>query len=192
MVVAEAPIFRKRALLAGLVTLLVVAATAAFAVLHTTDFDPRIRFGLTDHRGTPVDEADFQGSVLLVFFGFTHCPRVCPTELARLSRVLRVLEQNGQIHAVTPLFVSIDPARDSVSRVASYLEGFHPRLVGLTGSTDAIAAARRSFGAVARGTSTDIVHSSVTYVVDAEGRLVDHLPVGISVDAAVKQLSRYL
>ncbi len=101
-------------------------------------------FNLTDHTGRPVTLKDFRGEFLLVFFGYTFCPDVCPTELQRMSEVLRKL--GAAADRVRPLFITIDPARDTVKVLAEYVGNFHPRLVGLTGTEAQIKAAAKGYG----------------------------------------------
>lgn len=100
----------------------------------------------TDHTGSPVSERDFQGLFQLVFLGYTHCPDVCPTGLQIMTTALRSLGESAE--RVQPIFVSIDPERDTPERLAQYVKQFHPRLIGLTGSPAQIAAAARAYQAV--------------------------------------------
>src|SRR5262245_11733613 len=88
-------------------------------------------FELTDHTGRQRTDADFRGKLLLIYFGFTHCPDVCPTELHSMSLALDTLGTTGE--AVQPLFITVDPARDTPSHLADYVSSFHPRLVALPG-----------------------------------------------------------
>lgn len=95
-------------------------------------------FTLMDHQGRTVTEQDFDNRYLLVFFGFSHCPDICPTTLADIAGTLDML--GGDADAVQPLFVSLDPERDTPKRLAEYVAAFHPRIVGLTGTPEQIAA----------------------------------------------------
>lgn len=100
-------------------------------------------FDLVDHHGNRVTEEDFAGLWQLVFFGFTYCPDVCPTTLATIAEVLDTLGTDAD--QVAPLFITVDPERDTPEVMAEYVAAFHPRLVGLTGTPDQIEAAARSF-----------------------------------------------
>jgi cytochrome oxidase Cu insertion factor (SCO1/SenC/PrrC family) len=100
-------------------------------------------FSLTDHTGRAVTEADYAGRWQLVFFGFTHCPDICPTTLAYMASVLDLL--GPEAGRMAPLFVTVDPERDTVPVMAEYVAAFHPRLVGLTGTEAQVAAAAESF-----------------------------------------------
>src|SRR5207244_3509974 len=93
-------------------------------------------FELIDHTGQARTERDFRGRLMLVYFGFTYCPDVCPTDLQAIGLTLDKLGANAD--NVQPLFVTVDPARDTREHLAEYVKLFHPRLIGLTGSADAI------------------------------------------------------
>src|SRR5580700_5801408 len=100
-------------------------------------------FTLVDHDGRPVTEADFRGRFLLVYFGFTHCRVVCPRALARLSDTLSVLgDVAGRIQ---PLYITVDPVRDTPAMMKTYLEPRYPRFTGLTGTHEQIDAAKCTF-----------------------------------------------
>jgi protein SCO1/2 len=109
----------------------------------TGEADIHSEFSLTDHTGRAVTEADYAGRWQLVFFGFTHCPDICPTTLAYMASVLDLLGPRAD--RVAPLFVTVDPARDTVSVMADYVPAFHPRLIGLTGTEAQVADAAASF-----------------------------------------------
>lgn len=138
--------------------------------------DIRPEFELTDHTGRRVTARDYRGKWLLVFFGFTNCPDICPTTLGEIAGVVSAL---GPLAAeVRPLFVSIDPTRDRVPDIARYVAAFHPAIVGLTGSESDIAAVAKSFRVyyekVARSEAAPgdytMAHTTATYLVDPEGR----------------------
>ena len=104
-------------------------------------------FTLTDHRGHRVSERDFAGFYKLVYFGFTYCPDVCPVDLQTIAAGLSAFERDDPERAarVVPIFISVDPARDTPPVLAQYVSAFHPRLVGLTGSEQEIAEVARRF-----------------------------------------------
>lgn len=109
-------------------------------------------FTLVDQNGRAVSDRDFAGRYRIVYFGYTHCPDVCPTDLATISQALNLFEKQDPARAarVQPLFVSVDPARDTPPVLKDYLSAFHPRLVGLTGSEAQVAAAEKKFVVYAR------------------------------------------
>lgn len=132
-------------------------------------------FALTDMNGAAVASADFRGRLVVVYFGFTSCADVCPLALSRLSAALDLLDDRER-REIAPLFITVDPVRDTPEVLKAYLE-FDPRIVGLTGDQAAIDAASRSFKVYARrlplpdsalGYTMD--HSSFYYLVDRAGR----------------------
>lgn len=118
-------------------------APAAQGPTFSGEADIRSAFTLTDHTGRAVTEVNFAGRWQLVFFGFTHCPDICPTTLAYMASVLDSLGDKAD--HVAPLFVTVDPARDTVPVMAEYVSVFHPRLTGLTGTEAQVAEAARNF-----------------------------------------------
>lgn len=153
-------------------------------------------FVLTSADG-PVDTATLRGKLLLVYFGYTYCPDICPTSLTVTGQALGQLAPN-ELAQVRTIFVSVDPARDTPARLKDYVTFFHPGMVGVTGSDDAIAAAARKFGAVyARqdvGSKAGYVvdHSAWTYVVAPDGRLAARIPHGASVELTLAEIRKWL
>jgi protein SCO1/2 len=132
-------------------------------------------FSLVDHTGRAVTEADFAGRFLLVYFGFTYCPDVCPTELGTIAAALDALEDQGA--RVTPVLITVDPERDTPEALADYVSRFHPRMVGLTGTPQQIAAVARAYrvfyAKVNRPEMTQYLvdHSSFIYLVGPDARV---------------------
>ncbi len=134
--------------------ILVVAVTGFWLWKNETGFklaslflqQPIRPFSLVDHNGKNVTDRNYLGQYLLVFFGYTYCPDICPTGLNTMSEALDQLGKNAA--KVTPLFISIDPARDTPEHLKDYVENFHPRLVGLTGSNEQIAVVAKSYKAL--------------------------------------------
>jgi len=129
---------------------------------------------LTDHAGRPRTLADFRGKVVVLFFGFTHCPDVCPTTLVELANVARELKADAERMQV--LFVTVDPERDTPEVLRAYVPAFHPAFLGLYGDADAIARAAREFKIFYQkqplpGGNYSMDHSAGTYILDATGRL---------------------
>jgi len=129
---------------------------------------------LTDHNGRPRTLADFRGKVVTVFFGFTHCPDVCPTTLAELAQVMK--ELGADADQLQVLFVTVDPERDTQKLLAQYVPSFHPGFIGLYGDRDATARAAKEFKIYynqqpAKGGSYSVDHSAGTFILDREGRL---------------------
>ncbi|KAA5602917.1 SCO family protein [Blastochloris sulfoviridis] len=151
-------------------------------------------FRLTAHDGRTVTEADFMGMPVLLFFGFTHCPDICPTTLADVSEVLERLGPDAE--KVQALFVSIDPERDTPQVLASYIGAFHPRILGLSGDEATTAEIVRAYRVYAKkvplkdgGYTMD--HTAVVYLLDKEGRFVAPFDLRRPAEAAAAELRRY-
>jgi len=139
-------------------------------------------FELVDHTGKTVTDADFHGRYMLVYFGYTYCPDVCPTELAVVAQALDAL---GEAAAqVTPVLITVDPERDTVAILADYVPLFHERLVGLTGSRAQIDQAARGYKAFYKKVEDDgsadylMDHSSFTYLIGPDGAFVTAFAYG--------------
>ena len=152
-------------------------------------------FTLVSHEGKIVTERDFRGAPHLVFFGFTHCPDVCPTKLFEISEVLRAAGERGR--AVRALFITVDPERDTPEALKSYLASFDERIVGLTGDRPAVDATVRAFRAYARkaplkdGDYT-MEHTSLVYLMDRDGRFVGSFNLARPPAEAAQDLLRQL
>lgn len=129
---------------------------------------------LTDHNGKARTLADFQGKVVTVFFGFTHCPDVCPATLGEMALVMK--ELGADAGRLQVLFVTVDPERDTPEVLQRYVPAFHPGFLGLTGSADDIARTAREFKIFYQkqplpGGGYSMDHSAGTYILDGQGRL---------------------
>ncbi len=153
-------------------------------------------FTLTAHTGEPVSLSDFRGQVVLIYFGFTYCPDVCPIHLTLISAALDRMGRRAQ--DIQPLFVTVDPARDTPEAMAPYVSYFADNLIGLTGAEEevlgvasAYAVGRQIVGDPAADDYT-INHSSVIYVVGREGEIIDLLNADVTPDQLAAQLRRLL
>jgi cytochrome oxidase Cu insertion factor (SCO1/SenC/PrrC family) len=139
-------------------------------------------FALTDHNGAHRTDADFRGKLMLIYFGFTFCPDICPTDLLQMARAIDQLGQAGEM--VQPLFISVDPERDTPEHLKEYLSLFHPRFVGLTGSARAVRAAASAYRVyyrkVERTDRTDytVDHSAFIYLMGPAGEYLGFFPPG--------------
>ena len=139
-------------------------------------------FDLIDHAGRRRTDADFRGKIVLIYFGYTHCPDVCPTELQALSLALDMLGTEGD--AVQPIFITVDPERDTPSQLADYMMSFHPRLVALTGPHSAIRKVALAYKVYFARTSPAqngdyaVDHTGFIYLVGKDGRYRGFLPSG--------------
>ena len=144
-------------------------------------------FELTDQTGHRRTDADFQGKLVVLYFGYTYCPDVCPTELQSISLALDKL--GAAADTVQPLFITVDPGRDTPARLADFVSSFHPRLIGLTGSLAEIrktAIAYRTYFAKSAATTADnyaVDHTGFVYLLGKDGRYLGFLPPGLAPDA---------
>src|SRR5436305_346455 len=152
-------------------------------------------FQLTDQAGQVVTEKDLHGKPTLIFFGFTHCPDVCPTSLFEISEVLRAM--GGDADRVNAWFVSVDPERDTRAAMKDYLSSFDPHLKGLTGDPDAVAKVISGFRVYAKkvplkdGDYT-MDHTALIYLMDRDGKFVAPFNLKRTPEAAAADLKRYL
>ena len=137
-------------------------------------------FSLINQDGKPVTDADYHGKFLLVYFGYTYCPDLCPTGLQSIAKALDQLGKDAS--KVQPLYITVDPARDTPSKLKPYVESFHPQIVGLTGSAAQIAAVAKAYQVYyKKGEQVDehdyvMDHSSLIYLMDTNGKFVATFP----------------
>ena len=128
-------------------------------------------FTLVDHKGKTVTDADYRGKPMAVFFGFTHCPEVCPTALLQMANLTKKIGPKADRLQV--LLITVDPERDTPEQLALYLQSFDPRVVGLTGSREQVDAALAAYKAYAKRIPTDggytMDHSASVYLMKADG-----------------------
>jgi protein SCO1 len=129
-------------------------------------------FTLTDGDGRTVTDQTYRGKWLLVYFGYTYCPDACPTGLNNIAGALKLM--GGDADRIQPLFITVDPARDTAAAMKAYVAAFDPRIAGLTGTPDQIAAVARAYRAiyqrVGEGEDYTMDHSVAIYVMDPEGK----------------------
>lgn len=145
-------------------------------------------FQLTDQDGRARTDADFRGRYLLVYFGYTSCPDVCPTTLQTITNAMAKL--GGDAAKVTPVFITIDPARDTPAVMKAYAANFDPRLVALTGSDAEIAAAAKAYriyyAKVGEGANYSMDHSSIVYLMGPDGKYLGHFGMDATADDIAK------
>jgi protein SCO1/2 len=148
-------------------------------------------FRLTDQNGKAVSDADFRGRYMLIYFGYSFCPDVCPTTLSVMAQALDKL--GGESRRVTPVFITIDPERDTPQVLGDYMKAFGPNFVGLTGSMAAIKDAEKKYRVYAvkkplekGGYGMD--HSSVMYLMGPDGKMISFYDEAISPDDLAKDL----
>ena len=154
-------------------------------------------FTLTDQAGRRVSDADFRGKYMLILFGFTYCPDICPSGLQVISAALTQL--GAKADKVVPIFISVDHERDTPQQLAEYVKSFHPRMVGLTGSAEEIAAAAKAYRVYYKkvpdekstaGFTWD--HSALIYLMGPDGKYVAHFTHATGPDAIAARLGKIL
>ena len=153
-------------------------------------------FALIDQTGKKRTDADFRGKLLIVYFGYTTCPDICPTELMQIGLAIDKLGSAGG--DIQPLFISVDPERDTTSVLARYVANFHPRLIGLTGTPEQIRAVADAYKAYyARYSPPDgaiylIDHTGFVYLMGRTGEYLGFFPPGTSADRMVEIIRQHL
>jgi|ERR1700674_1341658 len=152
-------------------------------------------FRLIDQNGRSVSDQDFKGHPFLVFFGYTHCPDVCPTTLFEVSEIFGKLGPDAE--RVAALFVTVDPERDTADKLKDYLSSFDPRLTGLTGDPAAIAVIAKEYRVYLKKVPTEngdyvMDHTALVYLMDKEGRFVAPFNLKRRPEDAAADLRRYL
>jgi len=180
---------------------------AAFLIFNTDMPRPRVTttgtaliggpFSLVGKDGKTVTDQDFRGRHMLVFFGFTHCPDICPAELQVMASALDGLGPDAE--KVVPIFITLDPERDTPEAVTAYVENFGPNFVGLSGSPESIAGAAKAyrvsyqkFQDETMGDDYTIDHSALAYLMGPDGEYITHIPYGTPASKMTETLGRYL
>ena len=190
------------ALLACLVALSACSQPAAEAARPPLE-GARIggNFALVDKAGKPVRFDDFAGKYRVVYFGYTFCPDVCPTDLQKIGAGMREFERSDPQRAarVQPIFITVDPARDTPEVLRAFVANFHPRLIGLTGSEPEIAATARTFRISrelpepsARPRDYLVNHSQITVLYGPQGEPIAIVPVDQGAEAVAAELDRWV
>ncbi len=154
-------------------------------------------FALIDHQGHPVTDRDFHGRFLLVFFGYANCPGVCPIGLHNMTAALDLLGAK-QGAAVAPVLITVDPARDTPASLGSAVAKIHPRLIGLTGTPEDLADARRAYMVGAEVTGQDLAggalyrHGTFIYLMGPDGKFLSLFPPVMPPAALAAAIARYL
>jgi cytochrome oxidase Cu insertion factor (SCO1/SenC/PrrC family) len=151
-------------------------------------------FSLTDQHGTQVTEQDFAGRFMLIYFGYTFCPDICPTSLTVMAAALDQLPKE-QAEQVVPIFITVDPARDTVEQLSAYAPLFHPRLVALTGSENEVREAARAYRVYyhvpdEEGDAYLVDHSSFIYLMGPDGGYRTHFGTNASPEAMAEAIGK--
>lgn len=194
----------RMAFFAGAVVFALGAAALAFGVVQLGQTGGAVAtqgstvggpFALVDQNGATVTDKDLKGEPFLVFFGFTHCPDVCPTALSDMTQAFEALGPDAE--KARALFVTVDPARDTPEAMKSYLSSFSPRITGLTGSQEQVDAVIKAYRVYAKKTPLEggdytMDHTALVYLMDRNGAFV--APINLKREPAVvaAELKRYL
>jgi protein SCO1/2 len=192
---------RSRAFAIRIVATLVAVALVGLAAFLLTSPSERPRgtliggaFALEDGAGKTISDQTLRGKPFLVYFGYTHCPDVCPTELARISDILSKMGDKS----IPALFITVDPERDTPKVMQDYVSSFNPAVIGLSGSQQAVEATEKTFRVYARKGPPQsdgdyfMDHSSIVYLMDKSGAFVEAFNVERSPEDAAKDLEKYL
>ncbi|MGE0744592.1 MAG: SCO family protein [Rhodospirillales bacterium] len=196
---------RKLALIVASVAAFVVVAAVGMMVLYGggsgSSGIAKIGgpFALTDQDGRTRTDADFRGSLMMVYFGYTYCPDACPTALLSMTQALDMLGPDAE--KVVPVFITIDPARDTADQLKLYAQNFHPRTVMLTGTPEQVAAAAKAYRvyyAKAKGSEDEkpdqylMDHTSIIYLMGRDGRYITHFTHATQADKIAETLRKHL
>lgn len=157
-------------------------------------------FALTDKTGRTVRWSDFAGKYRIIYFGYTFCPDVCPTDVQRMTQGLKLFakEHPAQAKTIQPIFVTVDPERDTPDKVGEFAAAFSPALIGLTGTLERIEAAKKAFkvystkGDVQPGGGYLVDHSNITYLFDPAGKPLGTLPTDKGPQAVAHEIARWV
>ena len=153
-------------------------------------------FSLVDTSGKTVTDRDFRGKLMLVFFGYTHCPDVCPAELQTMAEVMEKLGPAAS--KVAPIFISVDPKRDTPEVLAGYLKNFGSLITGLTGNQTGVVNAAKAyrvyFRNAAEGADGDytVDHSAFVYLMDGEGKYITHFSFNTAPEAIIAEIKKQI
>jgi protein SCO1/2 len=192
----------RRGLVVFLLGLLLLGGAIAYGLWRGSGFGERAGvpiggpFTLTDQNGAVRHDSDFRGQLMLVYFGYTYCPDACPAALNVMSGAIQRLGKAAE--AVQPIFITVDPERDTVAQMKTYAANFTPRLLALTGTPDDIAAAagayRVYFQKVAGEGKDDysMDHSAFVYLMGRDGRYLTHFGPEASVEQMAAAIQKFL
>jgi protein SCO1/2 len=157
-------------------------------------------FALTDQDGKTVRDVDFAGRYRIVYFGYTYCPDVCPTDMAKIGQAMTLLDKQAPRVAqkVVPIFITIDPERDTPAVIKQFVGNFHPRIIGLTGSPQAIAAVAKNYAVYFKkqppgpGGGYMVDHVAIAYLMGPDGAPIASLPIDKDGPAIAEQVKHWV
>jgi len=158
-------------------------------------------FKLVNHLGNNTTNKDFKNNFLLVFFGFTNCPDICPNTLNNISKVMDQLDKNVSI---IPLFITVDPERDTVEVLKKYLTNFHPKIIGLTGTNEQIDSVKKKYKIfskkvmqIEKESHVDhgdygVGHTTIIYLMDKKGNYLTHFGTETNSSLIIEKINQYI
>jgi protein SCO1 len=191
----------------GILSMMVLAATLALSACSRPAEEPPLQgarmggpFTLMDQNGRTVHDSEFAGRYRLIYFGYTFCPDVCPTDLQTTGRALRAFEKQAPDRAsrIQPIFISVDPQRDTPAVLKAFVANFHPRLIGLTGTPQQLQQVEKAYGIYVStqqgaGDKNYLVdHSRQTTLYGPEGQPIALIPAEDGVEATTEALDRWV
>jgi len=153
-------------------------------------------FALTDQNGVVRHDTDFRGKLMLIYFGYTYCPDACPAALTVMTSALD--ELGHAANDVRPIFITVDPERDTVAQMKAYASNFHPRLLALSGSAEETAAAARAYRIYFEKVKPEgggdylVDHSSLTFLIGRDGKFLTYFGPEVTADQMVAAIKKYL
>ncbi|NQV83585.1 MAG: SCO family protein [Rhodospirillales bacterium] len=196
---------QRRTLILSLIAVLAISAAATWNLVHTVkeaSAPPPVVIGgpfrLVDHNAKPVTDADFRNRYMLIFFGYTYCPDVCPTAMLTVGGALDILGKEAS--KVQPLFISVDPERDTPDVLNSFLKNFHPSIIGLTGSPEQVTAATKAYRVYSAKVKEDsdaegeylMNHTAGLYLMDPDGKFITMFSHNTTPEALAAKIRKYL
>ncbi|WHU01583.1 MULTISPECIES: SCO family protein [unclassified Sphingomonas] len=157
-------------------------------------------FALTDPAGKTVRDGDFAGKYRIVYFGYTWCPDICPNDMLKIGQAMKTLDKQApdKAKAIVPIFITVDPERDTPKVVGEFVRNFDDRIVGLTGTPAAIQAVTRQYAVYAKkeapgpGGAYLVGHSQIAYLMDRDGKPITSLPIEKDAPALVAELEHWV
>jgi len=153
-------------------------------------------FSLVDQTGMRRNSEDFRGQWLLVYFGFTHCPDVCPDELEKLAQVVENIDNNERLPNIQPVFITVDPARDTKEVIKKYIEEFSPKFIGLTGTQEEVTIACKNYRVYSAAGPKDedndyiVDHTIIIFLIDPAGDFVEYYGRNLNADQVTEKVER--